>query len=172
MKRLFTALSLLAFAALPAFAFEQQPEPANRSPRTVIAVSDVIRMAQAGVSDEAVIEYVRNLREPFDVNADDMIAMTEAHVSPAVVKAVVDQAGVWKDRQPVREAPRERTTRSVYVTAPYAYDPWWYSPYGYGYGYGYDPFFYGPRFSFGVGFGFSRGYGFGHRFGGFHGRHH
>ncbi len=156
MKRWIPAVAvLLLIAAAPAFALDSadQPSRSNRGARTVIVVNDVIRMAQAGVSDEAIVSYVRNLREPFDVSADDLIAMTDAHVSQAVVKVVVDEAAGWKDREPARE--RETATRrTVYVTAPY-YDPWYY-----------DPFFYGPRVSFGFGFGFHRG------FVGFRGRRH
>jgi len=150
-KRWIPAVALLlVIAAVPALALDVPPA------RTVIVVSDVIKMAQAGVSDEAIIAYVHNVREPFDVNADDIIAMTNARVSTGVIKAVEDEAAAWKDRQPRRE--RETTpTRTVYVGSPY-YDPWFYPWYGY-----YDPFFYGPRFSFGIGFGFGRFYG-GHHF--------
>jgi hypothetical protein len=127
----------------------------DRNRRTVIVVDDVIRMAAAGVSDDAIIAYVRNTRDDFDVTADDIIAMTDAHVSNDVVKAVVDEAAARKDR-------RGTGGRSYYAAAPYPYyyDPFYYPAY-------YDPFWYGPRFSFGVG---AR---FGPRFGGggFRGRH-
>lgn len=148
MKRCIPAVALLlVIAAVPAFALDVDP-PATLPARTVILVSDVIKMAQAGVSDEAIIAYVHNFRRPFDVSADDIIAMTDARVSSAVIKTVEDEAAAWKDREPRRE--RETTNTRVYVTAPY-YDPWFYPGY---YPYSYDPFFYGPRFSFGIGFGF------------------
>lgn len=109
-------------------------------------------MAQAGVSDDAIISYVRNTRERFDVSADDIIAMHDAHVSRNVVEKVVDEAGVRNDRRSrdYRDDRRDRVER-VYVEPGYygygyGYYPYWYAPY-------YDPFFYGPRFSIGFAFG-------------------
>ena len=111
-------------------------------------------MAAAGVSDDAIVAYVRNTRDDFDVTADDIIAMTDAHVSREVVKAVVDEAAARRDRRGTGE-------RSYSMAAPY---PYYYNPYYPAY---YDPWWYGPRYSFGF------GVGFGPRFGGggFRGRH-
>ena len=111
-------------------------------------------MAAAGVSDDAIIAYVRNTRADFDVTADDIIAMTDAHVSSGVVKAVVDEAAARKDR-------RGTHARSYYAAAPYPYyyDPFYYPAY-------YDPWLYGPRFGFGIGIGIGPRFG-----GGFRGRH-
>ncbi len=120
----------------------------------MIIIDDVIRMSQAGVSDDAIISYVRNTREPFDVSADDVIAMTDAHVSREVVKAVVDEAAARTDRR--RYEDRGTVRETVYVAPPYYYDPFFYPYY-------YDPFFYGPRVFLGFSFGprFGRGL---HRF--------
>jgi hypothetical protein len=146
-KRSIPILAVVLFTlTAPLFALDDpdRPDRANRGHRTIVVVDDVIRMSQAGVSDDAIISYVRNTRDPFDVNADDIIAMTDAHVSKEVVKAVVDEASVSKDR--TRERGRER----AYVAPSYYYDPFYYP------GYYYDPFWYrssvylgftfGPRF--------------------------
>ena len=159
MNRWIALLAALLFVT-PLFALDDasRDDRATRNRRVVI-VDEVVRMSAAGVSDDAIISYVRNARDNFDVTADDIIAMTDAHVSKDVVKAVVDESAARKDRRGTRE-------RSFYGGAaayPYYYDPFYYPAY-------YDPFWYGPRLSFGVGFGYGRFGG-----GGFHGgrgRHH
>ncbi len=157
MKRLISLLAVLLFAA-PLFALNDpvdRSDRTDRSRRTIIVVDDVIRMSQAGVSDEAIISYVRHTRDDFAVTPDDLIAMTNAHVSEKVIKAVTDEANARKDydRGEVRES------RSTVFVAPY---PYYYDPFYYPY---YDPFWY-PRFSVGIGFGFGPRFG-----GGFHHRH-
>jgi hypothetical protein len=135
MKRLFLA-ALFLLVATNAFAIA----------RTVLVVDDVIRMSKAGVGDDEIIAFVRKSDEPFDVTGDDVIAMTDAKVSRAVVKAVIDEssARMRKDRS---------RTRTVYVS-PY-YDPW------------YDPFYDSPRLYLGLSFG-PRFYGGGY-WGGYYG---
>ncbi len=58
------AVLLCLVAATPLFATQ----------RTL--VDDVIRMSQAGVSEETIVSFVHNARGRFDVSADDVIAMT------------------------------------------------------------------------------------------------
>ena len=144
MKRLVFVLSLLLLtgAVAPLFAVT----------RTVLVVDEVIRMSKAGVGDDEIIAYVKKTAEPYDISGDDVIAMTDAHVSKAVIKVVIDESSTR-----MKSERRETTTR-VSVYAPY-YDPW-YSPYYY------DPFWYGPRAYVGFGFGFSPRFG-----GGFRGGH-
>jgi hypothetical protein len=149
------ALLFLTLASAPIFALDRN-DPANRSDRGrhQTVVEDVIRMAQAGVSDDAIISYVVHTRDRFDVTADDVIAMNNAHVSKEVVKAVMDESGARDDRRYANQ------TQRVYVApAPYYgwYDPF-YGPY-------YDPFWYGPRVAIGFGFGYGRFYGGGFRHG-------
>jgi hypothetical protein len=154
-KRL-TSLAVLVIliAAVPAFALDDNRDPARtanyeRDRHTVI--DDVIRMSQAGVSDDAIIKFVRQSRDRYVLNADTIIALNDAKVSKVVIDAMMDQA---YDRGDDRG--RTVTRDRVYVQA---------YPYGYGYG-GYDPFYspnyydpfwYGPRLSFGIGFGGFRG---------------
>ncbi len=136
MKRSVSAIAVfLALAAAPLFALDSDRKPAEHE-RTVI--DDVIRMAQAGVADEAIIAFVRTSRERFEVTADDVIAMTEANVSKDVIKAVVDAAADRKER-------RDRTYIAPAWYGPY--DPWfWGSPL-------YDPWWYTPRLHVGFTFG-------------------
>ncbi len=152
MKRTIYLLAILLclVAATPLFATQ----------RTL--VDDVIRMSQAGVSEDTIISFVHNAGGRFDVSADDVIAMTNANVSKNVIKAVVDEAAARKDG---RYADGGRTTVVVSPGVyPYGYYPYYYDPF-------YDPFW--PRVSIGFGFGFYRGFGgyHGGYHGGFHGRH-
>jgi hypothetical protein len=155
-KRIIHAVAamFLVLVAAPLFAVQRN------------AVDEVIRMTQAGVAEE-ILDYLEKTDARIVVTGDDVIAMTEAHVSKAVVKAVVDAAG---DRRNSRDY-RERSTYSprVVVASPYYYDPYYY----------YDPFWYRPSFSLSLGFGgFGRYYGYrggghfgGHFGGGSHGGH-
>ena len=78
----------------------------------------------------------------------DLIALTNAHVSEAVIRSVQNDSSN-------RDA-NARYPRSTVLVSPYAYPyPYYYSPY-------YDPFFY-PRLSIGFGFGFGRRFGGGFR---------
>lgn len=167
MKRL-TSLAVLVIliGAVPVFALDE-----NRDSRTAnyerdrhTVIDDVIRMSQAGVSDESIIRFIHQSRDGYVVNADTIIALNDAHVSKAVINALMDGAYDRGDRRDGDRVVQER----VYVQPyPYYYgsyyDPFWYP---------YDPFWYGPRVSIGFGFGFGgyRGhYGGGHFGGGHHG---
>ena len=161
MKRLISAVGVLLFIgiAAPAFALtavDRDRDASARSDRSrrPIVIDDVIRMSQSGVSDDAIIAYLHKYRDRFEVNADDVIAMNDAHVSKAVVTAVVDESAAWNNR---RDRDYDRAPARVYSSV--YYDPYWYP------GYYYDPFWYGwgPRFSIGLRFG-----GF---YGGFHRYH-
>src|SRR6476646_750168 len=92
MKRLATlaAVLFLLISAVPVLALDKN-DPSDRSDRSdrarrVNVIDDVVRMAQAGVSDDAIISYVVHTRERFEVTADDVIALNNAHVSKEVIK--------------------------------------------------------------------------------------
>lgn len=154
MKRIILAFAFL-LAAAPAFAVN----------RTVLVVDDVIRMTKAGVGDEEIIAFVKKSDVAFEVTGDDVIAMNDARVSPAVMKFVIDESAArMKEARADRRDTRERVIveRPVYAGYPYYYDPFYYRGWGY-----YDPFWYGPRLSIGFTFGPRFGYGHHGRF-----RHH
>lgn len=138
---------LLALLATPLFALDRN------------IVDDVIKMSKAGVATDSIIEFVQKTSEPFEVTADDMIAMKDANVPKPVVDAVLDAS---KSRSRDWREGRPPTTTTRVVVEPryypyYAYDPFYY----------YDPFWYQPRLS--LSFGFGGGYWGGHGRGGYHG---
>ena len=146
------AVALMGLVAIPLFAVESRN-----------VVDDVIRMTRAGVSEEAIVDFVHKNNDRIEVNADDMIAMADAKVSRFVMKAILDDADVSDGR-----SNRQIVERDTVVVAPryggygYTYDPYYY-----------DPFWYGPRLSLGFGFGsfYRGGYyrGGGYYGGGYHG---
>jgi hypothetical protein len=152
-KRLISAVAVLLFiaAAAPVFALDSDPH-ARRA--TANIVDEVIRMSQAGVADEDIVAYVHKTHDRYDVSADDIIAMTDAKVSKAVIHAVVGEADVRNGDGDRRREVRE--VRTVVEPAVYVGSPWFWDPFYY-----YDPFWYQPRLSL--------SFGFGHYYGGYHG---
>jgi len=155
MKRL--AVLLLVLLAVPLFADDRPVRESDRNAQPTL-IADVIRMTNAGVSEDAVLAFVRKSDERIDVSADDLIALTDAHVSKDVIKAIIDSAD---DHDGGRPRTRERVVyQPRYVASPYYYG--WNDPFYY------DPFWYGPRLSIGFGFGGYRYGGYRHFGGGFH----
>ena len=164
MKRL-TSLAVLVIliGAVPVFALDENRD--NRDNRSAnyerdrhTVIDDVIKMSQAGVSDESIIRFLHQSRDRYVVNADTIIALNDAHVSKAVIDALMDGAYDRGDRRDGDRVVQERVVVQPYPYYGYYpyYDPYWY-----------DPFWYGPRLSIGFGFGFG-GYRGGH-FGGHRG---
>ncbi|MDP9360334.1 MAG: hypothetical protein M3P29_02660 [Acidobacteriota bacterium] len=121
-------------------------------------VDEVIRMAKAGVAEDTILEYIDKTDARIVVTGDDVIAMTEANVPKAVIKAVVDTAEARRDRRDYRD--RSYSAPRV-VVSPSFYDPYYY----------YDPFWYRPSLYLGFGFGGYYGGGFHGGSRGHHGRH-
>jgi hypothetical protein len=149
---------------VPVFALDDNRDnrSANYERDRHTVVDDVIRMSQAGVSDESIIRFLHQSRDRYVVNADTIIALNDAHVSKAVIDAMLDGAYDRNDRNDRRDGDRVVQERVVVNPYPYYgyYDPFWYP---------YDPFWYGPRLS--IGFGFGGGFYRGGFRGGFHGGH-
>ncbi|HUW39951.1 MAG TPA: YXWGXW repeat-containing protein [Rectinemataceae bacterium] len=55
------------------------------------ATADVLRMAAAGVGPDVLLAYVRGSKAPFDLSADDIIALTRAKVEPQVIQAMLER---------------------------------------------------------------------------------
>lgn len=145
------AALFLVIVAAPLFAVQRN------------VVDEVIRMTRAGVAEDTILEYVDKTDVRIVVTGDDVIAMTDANVPKAVIKAVVDGADARRDqnfRNRAYSSPRV-------VVAPSYYDPYYYNSY-------YDPFWYRSSLYLGFGFGGYYGGGFrgGHGGGGGHRGHH
>jgi hypothetical protein len=109
-------------------------------------IDDVIKMTRARVDQETIITFIQAEKKAFGVTADDMIALTNAHVSKEVVQALLDQSAVLKQTPAAAVGPatsegaRNGEARetppsepSVVVLPPpfipdYLADPFWYLP--------------------------------------------
>jgi len=172
-KRAAFSVALLLLVAASAFA----------TTRTILVVDDVIRMTKAGVADDTIVAFVKNSADAFEINGDDVLAMTDAHVSPAVLKFVVDESGARMKQMhshalsaaaergadrggPPPENGEYGSNDSQVIVhsygAPYYYsDPYYYSPYYYGY-----PYYGYPYWGIGIGFGYTYyGGSYGHYYG-------
>src|ERR1051326_1090245 len=155
MKRF--AVLLLILVAVPLLADDRPARESERNAQPAL-IADVIRMTNAGVSEDAILAFVRKSDERVDVTADDLIALTDAHVSKSVITAIIDVAD---DHDGGRPRTRERVVvRPRSASSPYYWG--WNDPFYY------DPFWYGPRVSIGFGFGGYRYGGYRHYGGGFH----
>jgi hypothetical protein len=183
-----------AGGAVPLARLAEKIKAANDSYRA--PVSDVVKMAEAGVDEKAVLSYIDN-SPGFRLNADDIIYLHEKGVSTTVITALLQHGPRMQvaqaapatvqfqqpaQVQPQQSAPVEQTyaqpAQSVYVAPPpvvytqpsYVYNyPTYYPSYSYfaSPGYCYSR----PYFSFG----FYGGCLPIHRFGGFRtfgGSHH
>ena len=166
MKRLTSfAVLVILIGAVPVFALDDNRDnrSANYDRDRHTVIDDVVRMSQAGVSDESIIRFIHQSRDRYVVNADTIIALNDAHVSKAVINALMDGAYDRDDRRDGDRVVQERVYVRPYPYYGYGYyDPFWYP---------YDPFWYGPRVSIGVGFGgfFGGGFRGGHGGGGHRG---
>lgn len=154
MKRI--AVLLLILVAVPLLADDRPARSSDRNAQPSL-IADVIRMTNAGVSEEAILAFVRKSDERVDVTADDLIALTDAHVSKDVIRALIDVADG-------SDGSRPRTRERVVVQPRYVSSPYW----GWNDPFYYDPFWYGPRLSIGFGFGGYRYGGYRHFGGGSH----
>lgn len=84
-------------------------------------VDEVIRMSQAGVADDAIVEFVVHTNGRFDVSSDDVIAMTSAGVSSRVIRVMVNESA----RRTVPQRASVEEPMPPYLNF---YDPWWFLP--------------------------------------------
>lgn len=125
---------------------------------------DVIRMAQAGVSDDVILSFLRARNVRVELTSEDIVALKQAGVSDGVVQALISPPAQVPAPQPTYAAPSappppQRTNVVHYyepAPAVYYYDPYYYDPYPV-YHVGYRPYYYYPRSHFSFGFGFGRG---------------
>jgi len=143
------AALFLVLVAAPLFAVQRN------------AVDEVIRMTRAGVAEDTILDYLEKTDARIIVTGDDVIAMNDAHVSKAVIKAVVDAADAHRGSRDYRDRSYVSPRVVVGIGAPYYYDPYYY----------YDPFWYRPSFSLRLGFGGFYGFRGGHFGGGHFGGH-
>jgi len=155
------------------------PAPAVSPPPLAYGVPQVLQLAQAKVSDETIITFIRNSGTSYGLTADQIIYLRQQGVSEAVITAMLNQPkpGVAAAPQPAGTtittangstatvAPTVTYVQPAPVTTYYYADPYYYPAYGYVYPY--------PAVSIGFGWGWHGGYGGWHGgYGGWHGGGH
>jgi hypothetical protein len=105
-----TVFGIIAAAALPLLsAYSQEtpapappaapsPEavPANFSP----AVGEAVKLAQSGVGEDVVAAYVKNTQAPYNLSANDIIALRNAGISEPIVTAMLNHDKALQTQAP------------------------------------------------------------------------
>jgi hypothetical protein len=61
----------------------------GRKEAAAMTVNDVIRLSQAGISDDIIIQQMRNKGQTFDLTTDEILRLKAASVSDSVIRAMV-----------------------------------------------------------------------------------
>jgi hypothetical protein len=160
------------------------------TPPLAYGVSQILQLAQAKVSDDTIIAFVRNSGNSYGLSADQIIYLQKQGLSSAVITAMLNQprtgalASTPASDAPAPAAPASAapdytqsatSTATVAPTVTYVETQpatTYYYPYYYSYGY---PYYY-PAYGFypgvSVSLGWGRGWGGWHGGGGFHGGWH
>jgi hypothetical protein len=189
MKTKIFAMPLLAAVAglvLLAGSVLAQNSPAAAAPSLSYGVPQILQLAQAKVSDDTIIAYIRNSGNSYGLDANQIIYLRQQGISDNVITVMLDQRKVASaPAQPATQPDNSNTAQTstavvqptttyvqtappstVYVmpdTQTYYYDAYYAQPYYYPY-YAW-PY---PAVSFSFGFG-GRWGGGGFHGGGFHG---
>ena len=170
------AIAGLALSASTALAQDSsakntvQPAAVNASvPQLTYGVSEILKLAQAKIGDDTIIAYIKNSRNSYGLDANQIIYLRQQGISDAVVTAMLNQPGPGMAAatptspapQPVAASTATTASGSTATVAPtvtyvqtvpdttYYYQPYYYQPYYYPAYPWYPP----VTFSFGWGWG-------------------
>ena len=87
--RLACALFLLTPMLLAQVRVTGEAPPPPPTPRPQVSVSDVIKMSNAGVSDEMIIQQIKKNTQPFDLTPDQLVRLKQNSVSERVVREML-----------------------------------------------------------------------------------
>ncbi len=130
MNRLILLSTLLAAVLLSGCATYHEtspPAPAASLPRP-LSLAEIREMSGRGVSEATILAALRASRAVYQLTAQDIAALQEAGVSPAVIDYLLKTPELDKAERRVY-----RTYRSYYPPPPYWY---WHDPFGFGWHYG------------------------------------
>jgi len=85
-----TIVSVLACLLLCGSAARAQA--ARSAGAASLTVGDVIKLAQAGLSEDIILEQIRRKGRPFDLSSDQIIELKTARVSDRVIETMLDPA--------------------------------------------------------------------------------
>jgi len=155
-RKLFLAITL-AGLALSTMTVTAQDSAATTVPPLSPGVPQILQLAQAKISDDTIIAYIRNSGTSYHLDAKQIIYLRQQGISEKVVNFMLNQSKVVSAPAQPATQPDNSSYSNAYYAQPYYY------PYYAG--------FYPGVFSFGFGGGFRGGFRGG---GGFHsgGGHH
>src|SRR5579862_4000425 len=99
-------LGIVAAAVVPLFTSEAQtpadapPPPAATAPALSANVAEVVRLAEAGSSDEIVLAYIQNSTATFDLSADQILYLRDIGVSSPVITAMLTRDNTLHGQAP------------------------------------------------------------------------
>ena len=97
--------ALAALAACAAAAAAESTSPAAWAPRDPV-VADVVRMSAGGVSESAMVEWLRRTRPTVaPLLADDLIGLSQAKVPQGVISVLIELAAAPGEAAPAPAAP-------------------------------------------------------------------
>jgi hypothetical protein len=65
--------------------------PANSAPPLAYGMPQILQLAQAKLSDDTIVAYIRNSRNSYDLNADQIIYFKQQGISENVIIAMLNQ---------------------------------------------------------------------------------
>ncbi len=122
--KILRVLWVVLFAAVPVTAVLAQTSQAgggeaNASSASLSpGVADVIKLANAGVSDDVIIAYIDKSQRAFALTTDDIIALNNSKVSSRVITAILSHEGLIENPQGEAAGSQPQTTEVVPAPAP------------------------------------------------------
>ncbi|HXX92338.1 MAG TPA: hypothetical protein VEN81_01810 [Planctomycetota bacterium] len=98
-----------------------------------VTKEDVKKLVAAGVSENAIVSFIRSHGPVSPLSSEDLIELRKAKVSERILATLLEMSRVPPGTPPVPPAEDYTTTAPTYTS------PWYY-PYGYFYGYAYGPY--------------------------------
>jgi hypothetical protein len=142
---------LLAAAQHPTAATHATPAaPESQRTNFQAAVTDVLRLLDAGVSLDVIRAHIKNSTTPYDLSAEDLVALSERGVPSDLIVAMLTRNGELQSRmasnRPAADPGATRVVRATVIanapvqpisqSAVYAPEPgYWGPPYRYAYAY-------------------------------------
>jgi hypothetical protein len=99
-------LGIVAAVVVPLFTSGAQtpadapPPPAAAAPALSANAAEVVRLAEAGTSDEVVLAYVQNSTATFDLSADQILYLRDIGVSSPVITAMLTRDNTLHGQAP------------------------------------------------------------------------
>lgn len=163
-RRLFFAIVIAGLALSTMSVTAQNSKATIVAPPPGQGVAQILQLAQAKISDDTIIAYIRNSGSSYQLDAKQIIYLRQQGISEKVINFMLNQSKVVS----APEQPAAQPDSSYYSSAYYA------QPYYYPYdgGYPYYSGLYPGVFSFGFRGGFHDGFRGGFHNGGFRGGFH